>query len=127
MLKLKPTQHRYYSSGNNYYVNGYSNFGRCDYDTWENFKNDWLDNDGDIDDDYNHIFRFDIIQNQDEETDELIEGYQLWLFFILQRKGIYRPVWIKNIEEKDMEEIEIFLEERWEYLKGQWIEFSGGI
>lgn len=125
-MKLKATDHRYYSSGSNYYVNGYNNFGRCDYDTWEDFKDDWLDNDGNIDDDYNHVFRFDIIQNRDEEADELIEGYQLWLFFILQRKGIYRPVWIKNIEEKDMEEIKSFLENRWEYLKEQWVELSGG-
>ena len=34
-LELKNTEHSYYCSDNNYYVGGAENFGRCDYDTWE--------------------------------------------------------------------------------------------
>lgn len=41
-LELKNTEHSYYCSDNNYYVGGAENHGRCDYDTWEDFKEDWL-------------------------------------------------------------------------------------
>ena len=118
MLELKETAHSYYCSESNYYVNGNANFGRCEYSTWHDFKDDWLGEDGFIDDDYNHLFRFDI--NKDEETGE----FNLWLFFILQRKGIFRPVVISLITKDDLEEINAFLHERWEYMKGQWCEFS---
>ena len=119
-MKLQKTSHSYYCSENNYYVNGHENFGRSEYDTWSDFKDEWLLSNDILDDDYNHVFRFDILE-KDEDSGE----FELWLFFILQRKGIYRPVWIKNIEEEDMKEIEQFLKDRWNYLKNQWEEVSG--
>lgn len=118
-LELKETNHSYYCSESNYYVGGRENYGRCDYDSWADFKQEWLDPGDLIDDDYNHIFRFDITKS--EETPG---GFDLWLFFILQRKGIYRPVWVKNITQEDIPEIKNFLEDRWEYMKNQWKEFS---
>jgi len=125
-MKLKATNHNYYCSNANYYVGNLrgENFGKCDYDTWEDFKEEWLNNDGSLDDDYNHIFRFDIIESLDSETDEPLGTYELALYFILQRKGIFRPVIIKTITQNDMTEIEAFLKVRWEYMKGQWDEFS---
>lgn len=116
-LELKETNHSYYCSDSNYYVNGCQNFGRCEYDSWENFKKEWLCPGDLLDDDLNHVFRFDI-----KENDLNPKHYDLWLFFILQRKGIYRPVLIKNISDKDMSEIEGFLKDRWEYMKKQWEE-----
>lgn len=117
MLKFQETNHAYYCSDNNYYVDGRgsNNHGRCEYDTWEEFKEEWLD--PELDDDYNHVFRFDITKSDDGQL-------ELWLFFILQRKGIYRPVWIKEIKESEMEEINEFLKKRWEYMTSQWEEFS---
>lgn len=123
-MELKETKHSYYCSENNYRANGNENHGRREYDTWEEFCEEWLGKDKSIDDDYNHCFRYDILQKRHRETDELVEGYRLWLFFILQRKGNYVPVLIKTITEKDMIDIETFLKERWEYLIGQWSEFS---
>lgn len=120
-LEFKPTEHSYYCSESNYYVDGYENFGRCEYCSWEEFKDDWLDNGLLLDDDLNHLFRFDICNEEDDEG-EPTGKLQLWLFFILQRKGIYRPVWIKEIQKSDMPEIEKFLEKRWEYMKKQWQE-----
>lgn len=114
---LKSTEHSYYCNASNYYVNGNNNFGRSDYESWEEFKANWLNKDGTIDDDYNHCFRFDICEEED--------GYGLWLFIILQRKGNFIPVHIKSIKEENMPEIKAFLQSRWEYLKGQWVEFSG--
>lgn len=128
-MELKATNHHYYSSESNYYVgnaNG-DNQGRCDYETWEEFKEEWLDDGKSIDDDYNHCFRFDILEKRDDMTDEPIGGYSLWLFFILQRKGIYRPVHIETITEDNMSEIEAFLKDRWEYLKDQWSEINNVI
>jgi endo-1,4-beta-D-glucanase Y len=117
-LELKSTKHSYYCSDRNYYVDGRQNWGRCDYDTWADFKSDWFDETQYvIDDGYNHLFRFDIFEKDDG-------GYGMYLFFILQRKGIFRPVRILTITEDDLPDIEDFLFFRWEYLKRQWAEFS---
>lgn len=117
-LELKSTNHNYYCSESNYYAGGHENFGRNDYDNWEAFKEEWLW-DGKIDDDLNHLFRFDILENEDTPG-----HFTLLLFFILQRKGIFRPVRIESITEQDLPEIEAFLKSRWEYMKRQWEEFS---
>lgn len=125
-MELKETKHNYYCSENNFYVGNHNgeNYGRSEYDNWKSFKEEWLNDDCSIDCDYNLCFRYDIYQNRNHETDELTDGYQLWLFFVLQRKGIYRPVFIKNLEEKDMEELKIFLKQQWDYTKEQWIELQ---
>lgn len=126
-MKLQGTSHSYYCSDSNYYVGGRNgeNFGRSEYETWEEFRDEWLGEDGvSIDVDYNLCFRFDIIQKRDPDTDDLLDGFELWLFFILQRKGIYRPVWIKNISENDMPYIEKFLKIQFEYMKNQWKEIA---
>lgn len=120
-MQLQATDHSYYCSESNYYVGNRcgENFGRCEYDTWEDFQEEWLASDGiSIDMDYNLCFRFDI--KQKPKTDE----FELWLFFILQRKGIYRPVWIKHIEEKNMPDVERFLKMQWEYMQNQWKEIA---
>jgi hypothetical protein len=126
-MELKSTAHSYYCSESNYYVGNYhgENYGRCDYDTWGEFKEAWLDDNLWIDHDYNHCFRFDINPHRDFETDDIIqEKYSLKLYYILQRKGIFRPVFIKEISETDMPEIEQYLSDCWDYLKSQWEEFS---
>lgn len=127
-MKLQETKHEYYCSENNYYVGNYNgeNHGRCDYETWSEFKKEWLGIGEDelwLDDDYNHVFRFDILEKKDDDERRLGE-FELWLFFILQRKGIYRPVWIKKITQDDMSEINEFLKNRWSYMQNQWHEFS---
>jgi hypothetical protein len=124
LLELKETSHSYYCSESNYYVNGHSNFGRSDYEDFKSFIDDWSISDGVIDWDYNLCFRYDIKQKHDSETDEPIDGFELWLFFILQRKGIYRPVCIKNLKQEDMHHLEMLLNSQWEYMKRQWVEFS---
>lgn len=124
-MKLQATEHSYYCSESNHYVGNQhgENFGRCEYDTWADFQEEWLDSDGvSIDMDYNLCFRYDIKQRRNLDTDEPIAEFELWLFFMLQRKGIYRPVWIKHIEEKDMPGIKGFLEKQWHYIQNQWNE-----
>lgn len=120
ILDLVPTNHSYYCSDHNYYVNGDDNYGRCDYESWKEFKAEWVNTDGSLDDDLNHLFRFDIVKEDGIEK----QGFTLWLFFILQRKGIYTPVQINNITQDDMPEITAFLRARWSYLQKQWEEFN---
>jgi hypothetical protein len=121
-MELKITNHSYYCNDGNYYKSN----SLAEYDTWQDFKDEWflLKGDG-IDHDYNHCFRFDIVNQFDYETDtEYLDKFSLKLYYMLQRKGNFVPVTIKEITEQDIPEVEKYLKECWEYLKGQWEEFS---
>jgi len=124
-MDLKPTNHSYYCSDTNFYVGINENFGRSDYQTWQEFKELWLNEDFSIDHDYNHCFRFDIKPTFTENShDPSTQEYSLHLYFLLQRKGIFKPVWIKSVYEKDMPEVERFLKGCWDYLQHQWSEIA---
>lgn len=112
-MNLKETNHSYYCSEGNYFKRDAS---PATFETWRDFAEEW--NISKHDDDYNHIFRFDILKKENEDK------FELYLFFIKQRKGIFMAVIINQITESDMPKIEQFLRERWEYLKAQWEEFS---
>jgi len=125
-MKLEETHHSFYCTDNNCYVGNMNgeNHGRKEYDDWEGFRDRWLGLGYDklgIDTDRYLCFRFDIEQKRNEEG-ELVDGFELWLFFIFQRQGNFVPVWIKNIKTCDMLEIEIFLRNQWKYMRGQWKE-----
>ena len=114
-MQLQETEHSYYCSHSNHDI----------FETWVDFKGDWLGADLSIDHDYNHCFRFDIKKKIDVETDMEIEGkYSLDLFFVLQRKGRLVSVTVREIIENDMPEIEAYLKMCWEYLQKQWAELS---
>lgn len=122
-MELKETEHNYYCSNANYYVgngNG-ENYGLCTHENWTEFQEEWLLNDGTLDDDFNHVFRFDVREKEDDEGNATGEFY-LMLYFVLQRKGIFRPVRINQITKEDMPSIKDFLSGRWDYLREQWVE-----
>ena len=121
-MELKETNHSYYCSESNFYVGGDNNWGKFDFEVWKDFYSNWCGNVGRMDDDYNHVFRFDIKNTVDLNNDDIPGKYSLHLYFVHQRKGIYRPVYIKVITQEDMPEIEKFLRDRWEYMKNQWSE-----
>lgn len=128
-MELKATDHAYYCHDANYYVSAANgqNRGRCVYETWEEFKEGWFvgANNEYYDHDYNHCFRYDIAPHVDPDTDEDIPGkFSLSLYMMLQRKGIFRPVYIDEITEEDMPEIEAYLRGCWDYLQRQWQEVS---
>ena len=103
-MKLNVTNHPYYCSKSNYYVGGYDNFGRSEYDSWSDFKEEWLgigDDSLGIDSDLNYCVRFDITQNEDSGAKQ-----------------------VRNIKDSDMPEIEKFLKRQWKYIKKMWKEFS---
>lgn len=119
-LQLKTTDHNYYCQDSNYYVDGLENFGLAEYESWNDFQKSWFTTDLD----YNHCFRFDIKNKYNSETDSKVLGeYSLHLYYILQRKGNFVPVYIKTITEDDMEEINSYLQDSWDYIKQQWEEF----
>ena len=126
-LELKETNHRYYCSDTNYYVGGANgqNYGLVEFPTWDDFKYEWLDNNLSIDHDYNHCFRFDIKKKYDRETDtESDTEFSLHLYFMMQRKGNFVPVYIESVTEGDMEDVNAYLDQCWTYIKNQWIEFQ---
>lgn len=114
MLKHEETHHDYYCSTENY---NNSSAGAT-FPNWKLFKEEWMQGDLELDDGLNHIFRFDIEDNE-------MGGLRLKLFFMLQEKGLFIPIVINYIKEEDMSEINEFLFKRWQYLKNQWIEFNG--
>jgi hypothetical protein len=118
-MELKATNHSYYCEDSNFYKSG----TLIVYDKWNDFKENWLQEDLTIDNDYNHCFRFDIEQEMDDE-DEPIDEFSLKLYIMHQRKGQFAPITIKKITEEDMPEIEKYLSNCWNYLKNQWTEFD---
>ena len=121
-LDFKPTNHDYYCCDTRW--NARNGEGFAEFDCWEDFKAEWGLKDKTFYDCYNYLFRFDLRQKYEDETDDNTGPMQLLLFFMLQRKGLFVPVTVNNITEADMPEITEFLQKRWEYLKGQWAEFS---
>lgn len=140
LIKLQETDHGYGCSNENYYVDGYNNFGRSDYDTWEDFKEAWgfvIEGQFSIDFDYNFLFRWDIkeehnwVYESEEDKRNMTANdagpngnYSMHLYFMHQRKGNFVPVIIKTITEDDMVEISQMLQDAWEAMQVTWSEMN---
>jgi hypothetical protein len=87
------------------------------FDSWEEFKNTHLGfTSTGFDDTYHFVFRYDIHKQDDE-------NYTLELCMMLQRKGIYTHLFIKNIEQETLNvEVHQWLKDRSEYIKNLWKE-----
>lgn len=108
-------KHPYYCSDSNYYSNDASE----KYENWEEFISDW----DDADVEYNHVFRFDIKENEDYNG--IGEGtYYCEIFVILQRKGIFKPIFIAEIKPENFISIKNFLAKHFEEVKKIWQPFS---
>jgi hypothetical protein len=108
-------EHPYYCSDSNYYSRDVA----CRYNKFKDFLIDWED----ADLDYNHCFRFDIKQKENDLGD-MLDEYFGEIFFMLQRKGIFTPCLIENIYQEDEKSIIKFLTPHWEYTKKIWEPFS---
>lgn len=86
-----------------------------EYKTFSDFLEEWEN----ADPDYNLLFRYDIYQNEDKNSN-LIDSYRLELFYILQRKGIFLPILVNDFKDTDIEKFNIFIKTKWEYLKNIW-------
>lgn len=111
VLKFEATNHSYYCNGENYFKNISQEFN-----SWQEFANDWgIDT---IDIDMNYVFRFDIEDVEDNATVKMLK-----LFFIQQRKGVFYPIRI-FIVENNMQDVTEFLHKNLEYSKKLWKELG---
>lgn len=98
--------HDYYASDDNHYSN--DAVGR--YNTWIDFYEDFKDADIDL----NLVYRWDVYKRESSEE------YYMKIVMILQRKGIYMPIHIKSVENKDVEQILKFMKPHFEKLLKIW-------
>jgi len=112
MTKLEKLaiNHGYYCSQCNFY----SNEPQEKYET----MSDFLDNYEDSDVDMNLCFRWDIRKEEDTNS------YDAEVFLILQRKGIFKPIYIEIIKEEECNRFEKYLSKHWETLNRIWKPFS---
>lgn len=94
-----------------------------EFENWKEYKQEVLESPHKFDIILNLCFRFDLEKKLDENEKETDE-YELYLFFMKQRLGLYTPIIIQFVTEEDIPEIEQFLKQHWEYLKRLWKEFN---
>lgn len=113
-LKDLAVKHNYYCSLGNYHHNEYL-------EEFENFE-DFLEEYGDADIDYNLIFRWDVKKVEDDEEDrsENHSGYLMEVFFMQQRIGNFVPCLIKEVTERDVPKIVKLLKKHKKYLNEIW-------
>jgi hypothetical protein len=109
-LKDLAIDHDYYCSGSNFY----SDEARMEFDTFSDFYEGFCEADIDM----NLVFRWDL--NQWEHS----QRYWLELFMIHQRKGIFSPIHIKMIDEKDIPLFIKYITPHMEKLKSIWKPFD---
>ena len=99
-------QHPYYCSESNYY----SNEPNEEYETMEDFLDEWFD----ADVDYNHVFRWDVSVDEDDGN------VYAQVFVMLQRKGIFKPIYIENFEPESVDRFVDFIRMHEEVVKKLW-------
>ena len=109
MKKLYECEHDYYCQSENYF----SNDTVMKYDSFEEFYEEW----GDSDFDYNLLFRWD--WKIDEETNE----NELYCHWMQQRKGRYMAT-ITEISIDDEPKVKEFLKERYKHIIELWEPFN---
>lgn len=128
---LWEVDHHYYCNESNYYAPGY-NQPMCHYSSWEDF----IENEGDNDFDMNLLFRWDWKEGTEEylEEQEYDKNYflpkpyngddsykngKLFLFWMGQRKGLYRWTTIEVCRDDEQKIVE-FLKPRFKHLMSLW-------
>ncbi len=112
MKHLWEIEHPYYCSSTNYY----SNDTFRQHESWADFYEDEMDSDMDL----NLVFRWD--WNLPTEDNDFYL-YTLKIFFMGQRKGLFRCAAIKA-QPEDEEAVKLWLQPRWEHLKKLWEPFD---
>lgn len=109
IMKIKDlaVDHPYYCSDSNYYSREPSQ----NYITFSGFYEDYKD----ADIDYNLCFRWDIKEQEDNPG-----LYYMEIFIIQQRKGIFTPITIDLVTDKDVPMILEYLKPHWDKMKTLW-------
>ena len=109
-LKRLSIKHDYYCSESNFY----SNEPAQNYETASDFLADYESMPIEL----NMCFRWDIRPRGD--NGEKYGRYSAEIFIMLQRKGIFKPITIKHINESECVALEKYLKKHWEYLSQLW-------
>lgn len=126
LTKLWQVEHPYYCNQGNYY----SQECGSHHPRWQDF----LESEGDSDLNYNLLFRWDWEAPRDEDApgspikwvgDENYRDCILLLFFMGQRKGLYRYVTV-DVCRADEPAVRSFLQTRWDHLQMLWSPFVAG-
>jgi hypothetical protein len=112
MKHLWEIEHPYYCNLGNYFDNNCGN----EYESWADFAAE----EGDSDFDMNLLFRFDWLEADPEERHWGNEEEELRLFWIGQRKGLYRFTQIK-VTKADEPAVREWLQKRLDYLLELWL------
>lgn len=114
MPHLWEIQHPYYCNEGNYYAPGRDQ-PTMTYESWAEF----IESEGDSDLDMNLLFRWDWRKADPEGKAWGNECDVLLLFWMGQRKGLYR--WTEvHVNDADEEAVKTWLTGRWQYLKLLW-------
>jgi len=114
-LKSLAIDHDYYCSDNNYY----SNEAGINYKSFDDFYDEFKDADVDM----NLVFRWDVGKHPASDLSPR-EGYYLQIFIMKQRKGIFTPIYIETIEDKDVPNLLLYLQPHIQKLKKIWEPFK---
>jgi hypothetical protein len=114
MPHLWEVEHPYYCNEGNYYAAG-NDQPFITYESWAEF----FENEGNSDTDMNLLFRWDWRKADPEEKHWGNEHEVLMLFWMGQRKGLYRWTEVR-VTEADEPAVRAWLKERWEHLKFLW-------
>lgn len=106
LVELSEKKHPYYCSNSNYY----SNEVREVYDTMTAFLDEFEEADVDM----NLVFRWDIIKDDEKSH------YSAYVYLILQRKGIFKPIEIVKITESEVERFENYLKNNKKTIDALW-------
>lgn len=109
-LKELSIEHPYQCSDSNYY----SNEASATFRNWDDFMAEW----GIVHRDYNLCFRFDVTEKERKGT------YWAQISILQQRKGIYYPITISTVEEKDAESMVKWLTPYWDLMLSLWTPIS---
>ena len=124
MTETKPfweTDHPYVAPDSNYYANGYESAAYTHaFDSWSDFLAEL----GDMDEDYNFLYRWDFY-SPDPKWAEKDEVPELHFCYILQRKGTFLWAKIRNPQPEDEEAIRAYLDARWDHVRRLWAPLSG--
>lgn len=114
LQRLVSCDHPYYCSESNYY----SNEASQRYETATEFLDDFESADVDM----NLVFRWDV--NPNGKTGADAGRYCAEIFMMLQRKGIFKPIYIAHINEAEAERLEQYLAKHFETIKALWAPFD---
>ena len=107
VLESLLVEHPYYCSDNNYF----SNEPAKDYVTMTDFFQDFEN----VDVDMNLMFRWDF--HNYEENNGVISAS---IYLMLQRKGIFMPISIKSVSEKEAIRFKKYAKRHWKNLQKMW-------